>query len=304
MPPGSASMHQLPFIKMHGCGNDYVFIDAMDWTSAAFQQLDAASTAKRISDRHRSIGSDGLVMMLASDRNDADARMRMYNADGSEGTLCVNALRCMAMWLHQSGRGEMHCRIAMQDRIIDTEVLSSDVMRKQANVRIDIGTPVVVSPDAVGLLKFQRPLTLADVFLQARPLQLTAVSIGNPHAIVLVDDVKSVAIETLGPEIERHPLFPDRTNVEFVQLTSVGSAIVRVWERGAGETQACGSGACAAAVMGCASGLFSVDQPIQIRMHGGDVFVRMSVDHEVSLEGPAEESFRGHLAIYTPRSSE
>ena len=297
-------MHHLTFIKMNGCGNDYVFIDAMDWTSAAFRQLDAASTAKRISDRHRSVGSDGLVMMLASDKNDADARMKMYNADGSEGTLCVNALRCMAMWLHQSGRCEAHCRIAMHDRIITAEVLSSDMNRKQANVRIDIGTPVVVSPDAVGLLKFLRQSTLADVLLKGNPLQLTAVSMGNPHAIVLVDDVQSVAIETLGPEIERHSLFPDRTNVEFVQVTGGDSAIVRVWERGSDETQACGSGACAAAVMGCASGLFSVDQPIQIRMNGGDVFVRMSVDHEVSLEGPAEESFRGEVAIYAPRSSE
>ena len=283
-------MSALPIIKMHGCGNDYVFVDAMDWTKDESRRFDCTAVARKVTDRHRSIGGDGLVLMLASDA--ADARMRMFNADGSEGTLCGNALRCMAMWLHQSGRCGTHCRIAMHDRIVDAEVLSSDLNRKWAMVRVTIGRPVVVSPADSGLLKFVRTLTLDDVSLQGQPVRLVAVSMGNPHAIMLVDDVKSLAIGPIGSQTDRHPEFPDRTNVEFVQITASDSAFVRVWERGTGETQACGTGACATAVMGWATGHFSPYAPVRIGMSGGDLVVRMSANHVVTLEGPAEESFR------------
>ena len=290
-------MNLLPFIKMHGCGNDYVFVDAMAWTTAASATFDFTAVAQQVSDRHRSIGGDGLVVMLASDRSDIDARMRMFNADGSEGTLCGNALRCMAMWLHQSGRCGPRCRIAMHDRIIHAEVLSSEPDSKRANVRVVIGIPVVVSPAAKGLQQYVRRVTLHDVTLHGQPMELIDVSMGNPHAIILVNGLKSLAIDTIGPQVERHPEFPNRTNVEFVQVTGVSSAIVRAWERGSGETQACGSGACATAVMGMATGLFQPNAPVRIRMTGGDLIVRLSPDHVVSLEGPAEESFRGEVHL-------
>lgn len=283
-------MSALPIIKMHGCGNDYVFVDAMTWTTEELRRFDCTAVARKITDRHRSVGGDGLVLMLASDA--ADAQMRMFNADGSEGKLCGNALRCMAMWLHQSGRCGTRCRIAMHDRIIDAEVLNSDSNRKRAMVRVTIGPPVVVSPAGIGLLKFVRPITLDDVLLHGQPVRLDAVSMGNPHAIMLVNDVKSLAIEPIGSQTERHPEFPDRTNVEFVQVTGTDGAFVRVWERGTGETQACGSGACATAVMGWATGLFPPYAPVRIGMSGGDLIVRMSTNHDVTLEGPAEESFR------------
>lgn len=180
----------------------------------------------------------------------------------------------------------------MHDRIIDAEVLSSDVNQKRATVCVTIGPPVVVSPAGIGLLKFVRTLTLDDVSLQGQPAGLVVVSMGNPHAIMLVDDVKSLAIGPIGSQTERHPEFPDRTNVEFVQVTGPDSALVRVWERGTGETQACGTGACATAVMGWATGLFSPCAPVRIRMSGGDLIVRMLANHVVTLEGPAEESFR------------
>ena len=290
-------MNLLPFIKMHGCGNDYVFVDGMAWTIAELQRFNFSAVSRQVSDRHRSVGGDGLVVMLASNRSDADARMRMFNADGSEGTLCGNALRCMAMWLHQSGHCGIRCRIAMHDRVIDAEVVSSDSDRRQAVVCVVIGTPVVVSPAAIGLLQYVRQVTLHDVLLQGQPLQMIEVSMGNPHAIVLVDDVSSVAHEMIGPQVERHPEFPNRTNVEFVQVTGGNIAAMRVWERGSGETQACGSGACATAVMGWATGLFEPCVPVHIRMTGGDVIVRLSADTVVSLEGPAEECFRGEMEI-------
>ncbi len=293
-------MNQLPFIKMHGCGNDYVFVDAMAWTAAQSATFNHAAVARQVSDRHRSIGGDGLVVMLASDRSDADARMRMFNADGSEGTLCGNALRCMAMWLHQSGRCGTRCRIAMHDRIIEAEVLSSEPYRNLAHVRCVIGTPVVFSSTATGLQQYLRHITLPDVLLHGQPLQVTAVLMGNSHAIILVDDLQVVPFDTIGPQVERHPEFPNRTNVEFVQVTGASSAVVRVWERGSGETQACGSGACATAVMGLATGLFQPNAPVQIRMTGGDLIVRLSADHVVSLEGPAEESCCGEVQVMFP----
>ena len=290
-------MDLLPFIKMHGCGNDYVFVDATAWTATESSTFDSAAVARQVSDRHRSIGGDGLVVMLASDRSDADARMRMFNADGSEGTLCGNALRCMAMWLHQSGRNGPRCRIAMHERLIDAEVLSSEPASKRASVRVAIGTPVVVSPATTGLQQYVRHVTVPDVLLHGEPLQLIAVLMGNSHAIIQVDDLKAVPFDAIGPRVERHPEFPDRANVEFVQVTGASSAIVRVWERGSGETQACGSGACATAIMGCATGLFQPNAAVQIRMTGGDLIVELSADHIVSLEGPAEESFRGEVQV-------
>ncbi len=284
----------LPFIKMHGCGNDYVFVDGLAWISGQFQHVDFSKVARHISDRHRGIGSDGLVLMLPAD-GIADARMKMFNADGSEGALCGNALRCMAMWLHQSGHCGATCRIEMRDRVIDAEVLSSDAATRTATVCVDIGKPVVVSSEAVGLKKYVRPVELTDVPMNGQPLQLWNVSMGNPHAIVLADDVESLDLSKFGPQVECHPMFPDRTNVEFVQITGGNSAIVRIWERGSGETQACGSGACATAVMGLACNVFAPGQPVQIRMPGGDLIVRVTADDIVLLEGPAEESFRGEI---------
>lgn len=278
---------------MHGCGNDYVFVDGMVWTVAQTQAFNFATVARCVSDRHRSIGGDGLVIMLPSDRTDADARMRMFNADGSEGTLCGNALRCMAMWLHQSGRCGIHSRIAMHDRVIAAEVVSSEHDHKRAIVRVEIGTPVVLSPSAIGLQQFVRHSVLHDIFMDGQPLRIVEVSMGNPHAIVLVEEVNSLAIDNIGPQIERHPAFPDRTNVEFVQITEVDRALMRVWERGSGETQACGSGACAAAVMGWATGRFQTSVPVEVGMNGGDLMISLHLDHVISLEGSAEEAFRG-----------
>ena len=288
-------MTSLPFIKMHGCGNDYVFIDGMDWSTSQTQAFNFAAVARQVSDRHRSIGGDGLVVMLASERSDADARMRMFNADGSEGDLCGNALRCMAMWLHQSGHCGTCCRIAMHDRVIGAEILKSDPIQKRATVRVNIGRPVVLAPAASGLQRYVRHTLLNNIQLHGQPLQIVEVSMGNPHAIIRVEDLSKLPFEVIGPQVERHPAFPNRTNVEFMQMTDTNRARVRVWERGSGETQACGSGACAAGVMGWAAGLFSSLKPVAIQMPGGSLTVHMSVEEHVSLEGPADESATGEV---------
>lgn len=290
-------MTTLPFIKMHGCGNDFVFMDGMDWTPTQTQAFNFAAVAKQVSNRHRSIGGDGLVVMLAPDQINTEARMRMFNTDGSEGNLCGNALRCMAMWLHQTGRCETRCRIAMHNRVVDACIVSSDPVRKRAVVRVDVGRPVVLAPAASSLQKYIRRTALDDIELRGQPLRIVEVSMGNPHAIVLVDNLSTLAFDVIGPQIERHRVFPNRTNVEFVQMTGINRASVRVWERGSGETQACGSGACATGVMGWATGLFVLSQPVEIQMPGGTLVVDMSDMESVSLEGAAEQSATGNLNV-------
>lgn len=287
-------MMRLPFIKMHGCGNDYVFIDGMDWDAPRIESFDSAAVAQQVSDRHRGIGSDGLVLILPA-TDPADARMKMFNADGSEGALCGNALRCMAMWLHQSGHCGAQCQIAMQDRIITAEILNSDPGAGRAVVRVTIGRPMVLNPAAIGMMQHVRQVQLPDVLMEGQPLQLLETSMGNPHAVIFVDQLDSVDFFKLGPLVERHAKFPNRINVEFVQVTSRSSATVRVWERGSGETLACGSGACAVTVAGLASGQFVQETPVQISMRGGVLTVRMTSDRTISLEGAAEESFRGEI---------
>lgn len=188
----------------------------------------------------------------------------------------------------------------MHDRMIDAEVLNSEPDRRRAQVRVVIGTPTVVSPAATGLKRYLRHVTLQDVLLHGQPLELIAVMMGNSHAIIQVDDLKAVPFDTIGPQVERHPEFPDRTNVEFVQVTGATGAIVRVWERGSGETLACGSGACATAIMGWATGLFQPNAAVEIHMRGGDLIIRLSPDNVVSLEGPAEECCCGEVQLFLP----
>ena len=284
----------IPFIKMHGCGNDYVFLDCFSNPVPK----DPSALAVCISDRNRGVGGDGLVLMRPSESSTAVATMRMFNSDGSEGSLCGNALRCMAMWLHQSGRAGTEFRITMGDRLMPVSIVDSNIHKRLARVRIDVGQPVIQSPTASGKLKFVRDIDLSDLCLPklAHPPQF--VSMGNPHTILFVQSLEEVDFFTLGPAIERHCEFPNRTNVEFVEIHRTDSArptaaTVRVWERGSGETMACGSGACAVAVAGFANGLFSDDAPIQITMRGGDLVVAWDESNNVVLEGTAEESFRG-----------
>lgn len=284
----------IPFIKMHGCGNDYVFLDCFSNPVPK----DPAALAVAISDRNRGVGGDGLVLMLPSEIGDAVARMRMFNSDGSEGSLCGNALRCMAMWLHQSGLASDEFRIVMGDRLMPVSILHSDVQRRIARVRIEVGQPIVQSPLAAGRLKFVREIDLSDLCLPMLTLPPQFVSMGNPHTILFVHSLKDVDFNVLGPAIECHREFPNRTNVEFVEIQQADSATpsaanVRVWERGSGETMACGSGACAVAVAGQASGLLSDGIPIQITMRGGNLTIDWDSSNAVFLEGPAEEAFRG-----------
>ena len=286
-------MANIPFIKMHGCGNDYVYLDCFENPVP----LDPSRVAAVVSDRHQSVGSDGLVLMLPGDVPGAVARMRMFNADGSESGLCGNALRCMGMWLHQTGRAGTEFRIAMADRLINVTILESDHKRRRAIVTVTLGQPARLNPLASGRLSFVQHVALTGLKLPQLTSAPVHVSMGNPHTVLFVDSMERLDFARLGPLIETHPEFPNRTNVEFVKVTGPTSAQVRVWERGSGETMACGSGACAVVVAGTCNRMLSDAEPITVAMAGGDLRVRWDSNDLVHLEGPAEEAFRGVVAI-------
>ncbi len=293
-------MVSLPFIKMHGCGNDYVFLDC--FLNPAPE--DPRSLARVVSDRHRSIGSDGLVLMLPCDLPGVVARMKMFNADGSEGVMCGNALRCMAMWLHQSGRCGTMFQIAMAERLVDVEILSFSPERRTATVKVILGEPGRINLSASGRASFAQMISLTGVNLPPLIVPPIHVTLGNPHTVLFVDSLDTVNLPHLGPLIESHPIFPDRTNVEFAEVIKTDSVRVRVWERGSGETLACGSGACAVGVAGICRDLFSADGLITTAMAGGDLRVRWDSGNRIHLEGPAVEAFRGVVKIHGSNSCE
>lgn len=274
---------QIAFTKMQGAGNDYIYIDAMRFPIATPELL-----AQRLSDRHFSVGADGLVLILPSDR--ADIRMRMFNADGSEAQMCGNAARCVARYAAD------HHLVHSDDFTLETlaGIKPLHIERHDGAVvavRVDMGEPAVSSieanPQQVIAQKDGKIITAQD---------LTIVNMGNPHAVCFVEDVNACPVSQLGPQIEHHPLFPNRTNVEFVQVIDDTHLAMRVWERGTGETMACGTGACAAAV---AAVLHGKTMPsVSLQVLGGNLFVCWDrTTNHIFLQGPAEYSFEGTIQL-------
>jgi diaminopimelate epimerase len=279
---------------MHGCGNDYVFVDCFSQSPPTHPQ----ALAQRLSDRRRSAGGDGVVLMLPPEQPLHHGRMRMFNADGSEGSLCGNALRCMALWLHHSGHSPPNMRIEMGGRIIQAEVLEQDSdARLRGCVRITLTGPRVLRPECDCPASFVRWIEIPDVHVPGLLMPPLQADPGNPHLVLFVRSLAAVPVESLGPLLEHHSAFPDRTNVEFTEVLKPNLAQVRVWERGSGETQACGSGACAVAIAGAAVELFDRTQNIEIRMPGGPLSVLLQPDGPLLLTGPAEECCRGTIIL-------
>jgi diaminopimelate epimerase len=286
-------MRKLPFIKMHGCGNDYVFIFADH-----IRPADPAGLARRISDRRFGIGADGLIMLCPAD--DADVRMEMYNADGSRGEMCGNGIRCLA-WLHydSAGRHKNPLSIAT-DCGIKTVALTYNGGPVTATV--DMGEPILdgrqipVDHDSE-VLDF--PLKVGG-----RIERITAVSMGNPHCVVFVDDDRIFSLEDsefagLGQQFEHHSFFPRRVNTEFVRPLARDHLKVRVWERGSGETLACGTGACASLVAAVLTG--RADRKAIIELRGGSLEIEWHESganaNHVLMSGEAVEVFRGEIEL-------
>jgi len=273
------------FTKMHGAGNDYIFLNGFK----AGLPEDLRNLARRISNRRLGVGGDGLIVLEPDDS--ADFRMRIFNADGSEAEMCGNGLRCAFKYLHDrslvSGdRGVARTGAGLLDVSIVRRTASADI------IRVNMGPPQpgpgpdyirCVTDDALRL-----PLRVED-----RMFEVAFVSVGNPHIVLFLDEaVESFPVEHHGPLLEHHPVFPDRTNVDFVQYVGRNEVIQRTWERGSGETHACGTGACATLVAGSRIG--RLESPTTVHFRGGDLTVTWQGGvHPVFLEGPAEEVYSG-----------
>ncbi len=273
------------FVKMHGAGNDYVYVDCFRETPPP----SPAELAPKIADRHFGVGGDGLILITPSDA--ADARMRMFNADGSEAEMCGNGVRCVAKYVYESGICRNNpLRIETRRGVLVLDlVLENDRVQK---VRVDMGEPILTPREipttlAAGLDR----VTEYPLQVDGATLSVTCVSMGNPHCVIFVEELTDALVLGLGPAIERHPAFPHRVNVEFVQVESARAVRARVWERGSGETLACGTGACAVCVAGVLTG--RTERRPAVHLPGGILEVEWSEQGHVFLTGPAVEVFRG-----------
>jgi diaminopimelate epimerase len=274
----------MKFTKMHGAGNDYVYVDC---TSKAL--TDPESVAVAVSDRHKGVGADGLVLILPSEK--ADFRMRMFNADGSEAQMCGNASRCVGKYVYDhalTDKTELTLETLAGIRRLSLRVEGSKV----SEVSVDMGAPVL-SPAQIPVdLPGDSPVIAHPLHVGGEELSFTCVSMGNPHAVFFVDSLAKTDVLRLGPLIELHPLFPQRTNVEFVEVLSPTHLKMRVWERGSGETMACGTGACATVVAGVLNGLCS--RECTVSLPGGDLHIAWDeASGHVTLTGEAVEVFSG-----------
>jgi diaminopimelate epimerase len=279
------------FTKMHGIGNDYVYVDTFDQKPPA----DPARLAIAISDRHFGVGSDGLILIGPSER--ADARMRMFNADGSESEMCGNGVRCVAKYAFDHGLTKNNPMKVETGRGVLT--LQLDVQAgKVERVTVDMGEPILDADQIPTTLPGPRVVNhpsrlLSGTISEIAPgASITCVSMGNPHAVLYCDDVAAVPLEQLGPVLETASIFPRRINVHFVQVESAEEVTMRTWERGSGITLACGTGACAVAVAGVLTG--RTGRNLLARLPGGDLQLRWDEkDNHVYMTGPAVEVFSG-----------
>lgn len=273
---------------MHGIGNDYVYVSTFD------QELtvDPSKLAIEVSDRHFGIGSDGLILIVPSEV--ADARMRMFNADGSESEMCGNGVRCVAKYIHDHGiarKGRVTVETGRGVLTLDLE-FENDLVRR---VRVNMGAPILVAEKIPTTLPGDPPIDV-PLTVAGHDLKITAVSMGNPHAVAFVDDVANFPVEFVGAALERHPAFPRRVNAHFVEVISPEEVRMRTWERGSGITLACGTGACAVAVAGVLTG--RTRERVLAHLPGGD----LSLDWDGSgapifMSGSATEVFSGDWRI-------
>lgn len=277
---------EIRFTKMHGIGNDYIYINCLEKMPADLPQL-----AVEMSDRHFGVGGDGIVLICPSEV--ADFKMRMFNNDGSEARMCGNASRCIARYLHDNH--------ITPNNVINLETLSGIKVLslnlggdgEVESVTVDMGEPIFtpseIPADFIGERMIEQKVETSHGYVN-----VTAVSMGNPHGVIFVDRLEDVPFDSLGPELEKHQVWPDRANIEFVEVITPSEVRMRVWERGTGETMACGTGACATTVAAALTG--RTGREITVHLRGGDLNVRWGEDNHVYMTGGATKVFDG---IYT-----
>ena len=281
---------KLKFTKMHGIGNDYVYISTFDQVVE-----DMSALAITLSDRHTGIGGDGVIYVCPSEV--ADARMAMYNLDGSEGAMCGNGVRCVGKFLYDNNmidtsRDEITVETKSGIKILKVykdekgEVVELLVNMGQAELNAK-NIPVVADTEKV----IDAPLVIED-----KEWKITCVSMGNPHCVTFVSDVEELPLTVIGPKFENNVIFPDRVNTEFIKVIDDKTLRMRVWERGSGETNACGTGACAAVVAACENGHCKKGEEVRVILNGGDLFITYT-DEKVMMKGSATKVFTGEVEV-------
>lgn len=281
-------MQTFNFTKMHGAGNDYIYVDC---TQKCIEDIN--ETARKVSDRHFGIGSDGLVLICSSDK--ADFRMDMYNSDGTQAEMCGNATRCVGKYVHDKGLTDK-TEITLET-LAGIKILNLNLNDKGEveTVEVNMGSPEL-TPKNIPINSDLERFIQEPVMVDGKEYLVTGVSMGNPHAITYIDDTDSLEIEKIGPKFENHQMFPKRINTEFAQIVDRKTIKMRVWERGAGETLACGTGACATLVAAHLSDL--TDNEADLLLLGGKLHIRWNKEeNNIYMTGPAEFVFDGTITI-------
>ncbi len=277
----------MKFTKMHGCGNDYVYVNCFQETVK-----NPSEVAKFVSDRHFGIGSDGLILICPSDV--ADFRMAMYNADGSEGMMCGNGVRCIAKYVYDYGltdKTAISIETKAGIKYLDLTIQDGKV----ALVKVNMGAPILEAAKIPIAMDKERVVN-EKITVDGKDYAVTGVSMGNPHAVTFVEDTASLELEKIGPKFENHPLFPERINTEFVQVLNRHEINMRVWERGSGETLACGTGTCASVVACVLNG--KTEPEVDVHLLGGDLHIFYDQkENTVWMTGPAAVVFDGEISL-------
>ena len=292
---------QINFTKMHGCKNDYLYIDC-----TKNELINPAKVSVKLSDRHTGIGSDGIILICPS--TVADFRMRIFNADGSEAEMCGNGIRCVGKYVYDFGLTDKdEVRIETGVRTEEEEstgeipknrikILKLKIEEgKVVSATVDMGKPIL-TPSEIPVISDKDKFINEAVNVDGKDWYLTCISMGNPHAVTFVDDTRSLNLPEIGPKFEFNKIFPNRTNTEFIKVISRNEIEMRVWERGSGETLACGTGACASAYAAMLNGL--ADDEVRVHLLGGDLIIKydQNADH-IFMTGPCETVFSGSITI-------
>lgn len=276
----------MEFTKMHGIGNDYIYFNCMEKEIENPEEL-----SLKLSDRHFGVGGDGIVLILPS--KVADFRMRMFNADGSEGKMCGNASRCIGKYVFEKGltdkdvvtletlAGIKTLNLTIEDsKVIEVEVNMGEAILNPKDIPVNINKDKIVNE---------------TITVDNKEYDITCVSMGNPHCIVYMDNIDDLEIDKIGPKFENHELFPERINTEFLEVIDKNTIKMRVWERGSGETYACGTGACAATVASVLNNYCNIDEEVTVKLIGGDLKIKYLSNGLVYMTGPAEFVFEGRI---------
>lgn len=277
----------MKFTKMHGIGNDYIYFNCLEKEIENPEELSI-----KLSDRHFGVGGDGIVLILPSDK--ADFRMRMFNADGSEGKMCGNATRCIGKYVYDKGITDKK-EITLETLSgIKTLKLCVNEKNKVESVEVNMGEAILKASE-IPVKSDKEKVINERIKIADSEYNITCVSMGNPHCVVYMDEIDNLDLEKLGPKFENDSIFPERVNTEFIKVIDENTLKMRVWERGSGETWACGTGACAAVVSSVLNGYCKYDTPIKIKLLGGELTIKFMKKGLVYMSGPAEFVFEGSI---------